>query len=112
MTSLHRAIDGLSEETLAKIRRLKGEAAGVSDAFTPSEMLLAEFGHFYGWDAVKDALEGRVTWRTFQALLEAGRAIKKRERAELVADIFDAVACSRVKNGDKKVNEKLRQIVK
>lgn len=111
---MSRIIEGISPENLAKIRALKSSLNAAdtpaSAYFTPSEALLAEFGAYYGWTAVRDVLNHDVEAATFVGLLHAGRSRHLRQRAEHIADTYNAVACALSKKGDEALKRTLQKL--
>lgn len=106
---------GLSPETLAKVKALHdGPTRSESPAipYTPTEMLLAEYADYYGYEALRDALEGRITAATFQGLLAAGRTRATLRRAETMRDMYTAIACAMSKNGNQKLETEIKRMTR
>lgn len=114
MSDYHAVIDDLTPEQLAKLRALKqrtsNAAVPASTFYTPHELQLAEFADYYGWQALRDAQEGRIEVSTFYGLLFAGRSIRLRRRMENLVDMFNAVACANTKDGQKILNRTIRDM--
>lgn len=89
--SLHNVFDDFSESEKNQARQFK-DSLQTPKQYNDKELLLAEFGRYYGWQALKDAAEDRMTARTFLALLEAARKIERSRRLERLDDISVAVA--------------------
>lgn len=110
----HRVLDDLTPEQVAKLRALKQSSESMtlpaSNFYTPHELLLAEFADYYGWQALRDAEEGRIEWRTFYGLLYAGRSLHLRRRIERMVDVFNATACAAAKDGAKILNRQLKDL--
>lgn len=52
--------------------------------------LLAEFGFYYGWDAIRDVLNDDVSASLFFDLLEAGRRFHQRTLTQMMVDECNA----------------------
>ena len=107
--AVHKVIDDFTPEQLAKLKAIKAKSgAGASAFYRDNEMLLAEFGRYYGWQAVCDVLADRVAYETFVALLNAGRALRIRERIESTQDMAAAIGAT----FGKKPEQALRKYLK
>lgn len=108
--AVHKVIDDFTPEQLAKLKAMRKASsnAGASAFYRDNEMLLAEFGRYYGWQAVRDVLSDRVSYETFIALLNAGRALRLRERIESTQDTAAAIGAT----FSKKPEQALRKYLK
>lgn len=107
--AVHKVIDDFTPEQLAKLKAIKAKSgAGASAFYRDNELLLAEFGKYYGWQAVRDVLADRVAYETFIALLNAGRAMRLRERIEYTQDTAAAIGATL----GKKPEQALRKYLK
>ena len=107
--AVHKVIDDFTPEQLAKLKAIKaGGNARASAFYRDNEMLVAEFGKYYGWQAVCDVLADRVAYETFVALLNAGRALRIRERIETTQDMAAAIGAT----FSKKPEQALRKYLK
>ena len=108
--AVHKVIDDFTPEQLAKLKAMRKASsnAGASAFYRDNEMLLAEFGRYYGWQAVRDVLADRVAYETFVALLNAGRALRIRERIESTQDMAAAIGAT----FGKKPEQALRKYLK
>lgn len=107
--AVHKVIDDFTPEQLAKLKAIKAKSgAGASAFYRDNELLLAEFGKYYGWQAVCDVLADRVTYETFIALLNAGRTMRLRERIESTQDMAAAIGAT----FSKKPGQSLRKYLK
>ena len=108
--AVHKVIDDFTPEQLAKLKAMRKASSGAraSAFYRDNEMLLAEFGRYYGWQAVRDVLSDRVTYETFVALLNAGRALRIRERIESTQDMAAAIGAT----FGKKPEQALRKYLK
>lgn len=77
-------LDLLSEEDRAKVKTWSDRhTKRRSDFDVPPELYtLAEFGYYYGWDAVKDAMRGYIEYKD-----QAGKV----ERSPLTEDLMLAL---------------------
>lgn len=106
----HNVYEDLSDEEKKKIKRFKTSLS--YGEYTPSELLLAEFGTYYGWEALKDAGTGRLTARAFFGLLEAGRKVERTRRLESLDDMTIAFRSILDKKATSKLNELRKKLMK
>lgn len=104
MPQYHRVIDDLTAEELEKVKAVKAdhETSSLSDIYIPSERLLAEFGSYFGWEALLAAKRGEIAAATFAGLIAGARSVRIQERLEQMEDTRMAVAAA---IGDKKTQE-------
>lgn len=102
--------DLLTDEEREKLGRFK--ARREATRLPASAMMLAELGDFFGWGAVHDALTGVLDARTIMLMVRAGRRLHNRRRAEQVGDVFNAVACAQMKNGDRKLQQVINKLTR
>lgn len=55
-------------------------------------LFLARLGRAYGWAAVRDVLEDRVSWLDARDLLAAADYLDDRDRAAAISDMTTAIA--------------------
>lgn len=111
--AVHKVIDDFTPEQLAKLKAIKAKSgAGASAFYRDNEMLLAEFGRYYGWQAVCDVLADRVAYETFVALLNAGRALRIRERIESTQDMAAAIGATFGKKPEQALRKYLKTLEK
>lgn len=109
--AVHKVIDDFTPEQLAKLKAIKAKSGARASAFyRDNEMLLAEFGRYYGWQAVRDVLSDRVTYETFIALLNAGRAMRLRDRIESTQDMAAAIGATFSKNPEQALRKYLKNL--
>lgn len=109
--AVHKVIDDFTPEQLAKLKAIKAKSgAGASAFYRDNEMLLAEFGRYYGWQAVRDVLADRVAYETFIAMLNAGRALRLRERIEYTQDTAAAIGATLGKKPEQALRKYLKQL--
>lgn len=73
-----KSLPSLSGTDKAKVERAKksGESVKVDDF----QLTIAEFGIYYGWDAVKDVLDNKIDGETMMWLLVSARKVAMRHR--------------------------------
>lgn len=110
--TVHKVIDDFTPEQLAKLKAMKqAESKSKASAFfRDDELLLAEFGKYYGWQAIRDVMADEVSYDTFIALLNAGRSLAIRDRILRVNDMYVAVGASQAKKGDKVLKQYVKQL--
>lgn len=109
--AVHKVIDDFTPEQLAKLKAIKAKSGASASAFyRDNEMLVAEFGKYYGWQAVCDVLADRVAYETFIALLNAGRALRIRERIESTQDMAAAIGATFSKKPEQALRKYLKQL--
>ena len=109
--AVHKVIDDFTPEQLAKLKAIKAKSGARASAFyRDNEMLLAEFGRYYGWQAVRDVLSDRVAYETFIALLNAGRAMRLRERIESTQDMAAAIGATFSKKPEQALRKYLKNL--
>lgn len=109
--AVHKVIDDFTPEQLAKLKAIKAKSGARASAFyRDNEMLVAEFGKYYGWQAVCDVLADRVAYETFIALLNAGRALRLRERIEYTQDTAAAIGATFGKKPEQALRKYLKQL--
>ena len=110
--AVHKVIDDFTPEQLAKLKAMRkaSSGAGASAFYRDNELLLAEFGKYYGWQAVRYVLSDRVTYETFIALLNAGRAMRIRERIESTQDMAAAIGATLSKKPEQALRKYLKDL--
>lgn len=110
--AVHKVIDDFTPEQLAKLKAMRkaSSGAGASAFYRENELLLAEFGKYYGWQAVRDVLSDRVTYETFIALLNAGRALRLRDRIETTQDMAAAIGATFSKKPEQSLRKYLKEL--
>lgn len=102
------------EQLLERDKDKLGEIARIKEAnqVAPEEMLLAEFGVYYGFEAMVAAMNDEITFKKMNDLVRAGRVLEAQKRYNRVIDIFVANAAIQTKNPNKAVNKHLKEISK
>lgn len=85
-----------TKEEIARIkaRRIKDES---KEKITAENLIVAEMGILYGWEAVKAILNDEIDTKTMLWLLEAGRIIKAKEQYNDTTAVFTAVVSANQK---------------
>ena len=71
---------------------------------SPSIRILAELGTLYGWEAIRDALENRMTPDLMLALIREGRHKQRIHLAEQYRLTFECLTAAFTKHGDQKIS--------
>jgi hypothetical protein len=101
----------LSPEDLEKVRRRKERESG-SIKVDEFDLLVAEFGMFYGYTAVLTVLNDDITLADMLRLLEAARRVDARNQYNQAAAVFTAVASANSKRPAAAFNANSRSYVK
>lgn len=86
----------LKPEDVAKAK----ERAAKRDAtpkLSEENLLIAEFGMYYGWEAMRAAQSDEVSADEFSWLLDAARRVDTRNQYNLASAVFTAVASANSK---------------
>lgn len=70
----------------------------------PSIHLLAELGDLYGWEAIHDALENKLTPDLMISLIKEGRHLHRIHLAEQYQLTFECLTSAFTKHGDQKIS--------
>lgn len=76
----------------------------------PEWVLLAEFGLYFGWQAVKDVREDNISFQEMNKILSAARKIRAMNRYNEVMDIYLAYAAVHDKKGAAALKETLKSL--
>lgn len=71
--------------------------------------MLAEFGFYYGWDAIKDVLEDNLSARLFMDLLTSGRKFYQSHMLNQMLDTYNAQAATQSKKAFRKFQQLVRE---
>ena len=77
------------ERDASKIKELKKSRE--NKKIEPEWVLLAEFGLFFGWQAVVDAREDKISFQEMHKLVIAARRIESTNRYNRIIDNYVAV---------------------
>ena len=86
-----------------EIARYKARELHTS-ALTDENLLVAEFGRLYGYQAVRAVLDDEIDRNTMNWLVEAGRKVQVKENYNLASAVFTAVASANAKDPKKAFN--------
>lgn len=70
----------------------------------PSIHILAELGDLYGWEAIHDALENKLTPDLMISLIKEGRHLHRIHLAEQYRLTFECLTSAFTKHGDQKIS--------
>lgn len=70
----------------------------------PSIRILAELGDLYGWEAIRDALENKLTPDLMLALIKEGRHQHHLHLAERYRLTFECLTAAFSKHGDQRIS--------
>lgn len=73
-------------DKIAETRRVRDKSK-----IEPEWLLLAEFGLYFGWQAVKDVREDKMSFDDMNKLLAAARRIESTNRYNRVIDTYSAI---------------------
>lgn len=79
---------------------------------TPSVRILAELGSLYGWEAIHDALENKLTPSLMLALIKEGRHLHQTRLAEQYRLTFECLTAAFTKHGDQKISRIINELGK
>lgn len=94
-------------EELAKVARLKGEVE--AKYVSPEWRMLAEFGYYYGWEAVMSVMTNEIDIDTFNNLLAGARKVWAGQIVDMGQMTFTAHAAAQSKNPQRVMNDGLKQ---
>lgn len=78
----------------------------------PSVRILAEIGDLYGWEAIRDALENKLTPDLMLALIKEGRHLQRIHLAEQYRLSFECLTSAFTKHGDQKISRIINELGK
>lgn len=79
---------------------------------TPSIRILAELGSLYGWEAIHDALENKLTPSLMLDLIKEGRYQHQIRLAEQYRLTFECLTAAFTKHGDQKISRIINELGK
>lgn len=79
---------------------------------SPSIRLLAELGNLYGWEAIRDALENKISPSLMLALIKEGRHQHQKHLAEQYRLTFECLTAAFTKHGDQKISRIINDLGK
>lgn len=79
---------------------------------SPSIRILAELGDLYGWEAIHDALENKLTPDLMLAMIKEGRHLQRIHLAEQYRLTFECLTNAFTKHGDQKISRIISELGK
>lgn len=79
---------------------------------SPSIRILAELGDLYGWEAIHDALENKLTPNLMLNLIKEGRHLRQTHLAEQYRLTFECITAAFTKHGDQKISRIINELGK
>lgn len=79
---------------------------------SPSARILAELGTMYGWEAVRDTLENKISPSLMLNLVKEGRHLRNIHLAEQYRLIFECLTSAFNKHGDQKISRIINELRK
>lgn len=79
---------------------------------SPSIRILAELGDLYGWEAIHDALENKLTPSLMLTLIKEGRHLHNVHLAEQYRLTFECLTAAFTKHGDQKISHIINELGK
>nr|DAI70461.1 MAG TPA: hypothetical protein [Caudoviricetes sp.] len=90
----------------------KYKRTGTAYKTTPSSRILAELGTWYGWAAVRDALENNISPSLMLSLVKEGRHLHNIRLAEQYRLTFECLTNAFSKHGDQRISRIIDQLGK
>ena len=78
----------------------------------PSTRILAELGNLYGWEAIHDALENKLTPNLMINLIKEGRHLQQTNLAKQYKLTFECLTAAFTKHGDQKISRIINELGK
>lgn len=97
--------------TKEEIARFKARELKISN-LTDENVLVAEFGRLYGYQAIKAVLDDEISRETMNWLIESGRKIVAKENYNLAGAVFTAVASANAKDPLRAFNSNTKEYKK
>lgn len=79
---------------------------------SPSARILAELGLLYGWEAVRDALENKISPNLMLNLIKEGRHLHNIRLAEQYRLTFECLTSAFSKHGDQRISRIINDLGK
>lgn len=98
-------------EEIAKLKARRVEAEGKTK-LTEENLLVAEIGRLYGWQAVMSVLNDEIDSHTVLWLIEAGRKVQAREQYNLASAVFIANLSAEQKKPGEAFKKNTKDLVK
>lgn len=100
----------LTQAELDKVaeRRKRDETTKIS----PEWRLLAEFGIYYGWEAIKAVRNNEISTDEFNSLLSGGRKVWAGRMIDLSTVTFTSLVASKSKKPQSVMNKGLKEFIR
>lgn len=79
---------------------------------SPSIRILTELGSLYGWEAIRDALENKLSPDLMLAIIKEGRHQHSIHLAEQYRLTFECLTAAFTKHGDQKISRIINELGK
>ena len=79
---------------------------------SPSIRILAELGDLYGWEAIRDALENKLTPDLMLTMIKEGRHLQRIHLAEQYRLTFECLTSAFSKHGDQHISRIINELGK
>lgn len=79
---------------------------------SPSIRILTELGDLYGWEAIRDALENKLSPDLMLAMIKEGRHLHNIHLAEQYRLTFECLTAAFTKHGDQKISRIINELGK
>lgn len=107
MKSWNELITPQEREKMSKYKRKQ-----TTHKTSASARILAELGTLYGWEAVKDALENKISPNLMLNLVKEGRHLHNIHMAEQYRLIFECLTSAFNKRGDQRISRIINDLGK
>lgn len=102
------------EQLLERDKDKLGELARLREQnqVAPEEMLIAEFGLYYGYEAMLSVMNNEITYKQMSDLTLAARKIEGQKRYNRVIDAYAAHIATKAKKPHNTITKYLKEISK
>lgn len=107
MKSWNELITPQEREKMSKYKRKQ-----TTNKASTSARILAELGQLYGWEAVRDTLENKISPNLMLNLIKEGRHLHNIRLAEQYRLVFECLTAAFTKHGDQKISHIIDQFGK
>lgn len=97
-------------EELARVEARKKREE--SETISPEWRLLAEFGHYFGWQAIRDVMNNEIDIQTFNQLLKGARKVWASKMIDQSVVNFTAYAASQSKKPNDVMKKGMKEFYK
>jgi len=88
---IHDVYAGLDSQTRKKVQAVKSSGLFSNRSYNLETYLVAQLGRLYGWQAVRDHVNGDIEYMTMLDLVIAGQDAVNYEKANTFRDMYVAV---------------------